>query len=226
MDRVLKSIFSSPLLIVRFLKKSKLDNFTGGLIFGALFSLIVNVVTINIQEAVQKQRVLEALEYEIFNNATQAESTIKNNSGLVDKKERIDYYHNFLKYSDNVGQSNEFLKYGLNLDPKVQSQIHAYYAVSVIFNNEILSKNDRLMEFQLGECYLNDGGFKDTTNTQCVRAFNYFFILESQAAKRVFDQSIETLKVFHPTKDRLSNPFLKFLMGDQSIGALRNGAVQ
>lgn len=209
---------------INIFKKIRFNNFVSGLIFGAIFSLIVNIITIQIQDLVQKQRVLEALEYEIFDNASQAEATIKENTKIANKEEKVDYYHNFLKYSNKVWNSNEFLKYGLSIDPQVQTQIHTYYTVSVNFNNEILNKNDKLMENQLNSCYLNNGTLKRPSEKQCTQAFNYFFILEAQSAKRVFDKSLETLKVFHPTKDRMENPILRFLMGDKSIGALSKGA--
>lgn len=61
-------LFSFP---VKLLKKSKFDNFVGGLIFGALFSLVVNVATVKIQEDINKQRALEAIEREmIFHTIT------------------------------------------------------------------------------------------------------------------------------------------------------------
>lgn len=207
-------------------RKIHINHFAGGIIFGALFSLVVNIIVVQAQDMVQKQRVLEALEYEIFNNASQADATIKENAKILDKKEKVDYYHNFLKYSDKVWNSSEFLKYGLSLDPQVQAQIHAYYEITIIFNNEILNKNDKLMENQLGGCYFNDGTLKQPSDKQCIQAFNFFFFLETQSAKRVFDESLTTLKIFHPTKERMNNPMLRFLMGDKSIGALSQGAVK
>lgn len=211
---------------INIFKRIKFNSFISGLIFGAVFSLVVNIITVQIQDIVQKQRVLEALEYEIFNNAAQAEATIKADARIADKEEKVDYYHNFLKYSDKVWNSSEFLKYGLSLDPKVQAQIHTYYEVTVNFNNELLNKNDKLMENQLGGCYLNDGALKQPSDLQCIQSFNYFFILEVQSAKRVFDQSLSILRIFHPTKDRMQNPVLKLLMGNQSLGALSKGGIQ
>ncbi len=64
----MKKVFSNVFLVfvypLSFLRKMKVNNFLGGLILGAVISLIVNVATVQIQEKINKQRILEAVENE------------------------------------------------------------------------------------------------------------------------------------------------------------------
>lgn len=46
--------------MVKSLKKGKLSSFLGGLIIGALFSLVVNIITVHVQETITRQIYLEA----------------------------------------------------------------------------------------------------------------------------------------------------------------------
>lgn len=67
-------LFSYPFLV---LKNTKIDNFVGGLIVGAIFSLIVNIATVKVQEDINKQRALEALEREMIFHTITAKSLIE-----------------------------------------------------------------------------------------------------------------------------------------------------
>ncbi len=93
----MKKVFSSLILAVTFpvklLKKTKVDNFVGGLIFGAIFSLVVNIVTVQIQETIQKQRILEAVENEILTNTLTANQIAKQNQDKIDKKEALNVFY-------------------------------------------------------------------------------------------------------------------------------------
>lgn len=109
----MKKVFSSLFLVfllpyrafkfpIKILKKSKIDNFLGGLIVGALFSLLVNILTIQIQELMQKQRILEAVETEIVTNMLQAKSDIENAIQQSKENAHANPYITRRKFSRNL----------------------------------------------------------------------------------------------------------------------------
>src|SRR3989344_2005711 len=99
----MKKVFSSLLLVFTLppsiFKKTKIDNFLGGLILGAIFALIVNIVTVQVQEIIKKQRVYEAIENEVLNNLLTANNVVKLNSENIDNKAQANYLYSPRRYS-------------------------------------------------------------------------------------------------------------------------------
>lgn len=222
----MKKIFSLLLIIInvpkRIIKRVKVDNFVAGLIFGAIFSLIVNVVTIQIQEMVQKQRILEALENEIASNMVQANSILKLNPEKSKKKEEYNIYYKPYIYSRDLwSQSSEPLQYTAQLPAKTQMAVSTYYSYLIPYSNSIQEKHkanlDRLYTICVDEFGVPVKGIQDKCNQ------GYWNVLNAEAyfpAEWVSDKSYELLQLFHPTADRLKNPYLRFLMGSDSMRIL------
>lgn len=216
-----KSIFSAPLVIVSSLRKFKINGFLGGIIIGAIFSMLVNLITVQIQEVISKQRILEAVEWEIVNNTLQASSvTTQANQRLKDKAD----YNIFFTYSsysrDLWEQSTEPLQYISQLSPEVATKIAVYYSVVIKNQNEFIEKLSKVSDSVMNGCYdvLNEVSEKkkvecDITYLQLEKAY-------VNTADVVFKNGMDVLDQFHPTKDRLSSWFLKLMMGDESVKIL------
>ncbi len=221
----MKKVFA-PLLIIFFplislLRKTKLDNFVGGLIFGAVFSLVVNLATVQVQEMIQKQRVLEAIENEILNNLIQSNNVLKFNKQYMDDEKSTNFLKSPTKYSRDLWeQSTEPLKYIVQLDRETQSKIAVYYSFIIPNSNALVDKADYLTRDKLSECYWKLERATAVDNNECRSSYVALLRIEQLPAEWISKGSFELLKVFHPTKDRLNNLFLKFIMGDQSIRPL------
>src|SRR3989338_3958491 len=135
-----RKVFALPLLLVRALKKSKVDNFLGGLLIGSILSLVVNVITVSFQEMVARQQYFEALEHEIVDNYLEANNTIQMIEKNI-KEDRLPTSFIFTKrYHANIWESGNALTYLYNLDPKVQFQMAAYYNVGIYRTNRFLDR--------------------------------------------------------------------------------------
>jgi len=216
----LKSVFSLPIIIVRSIKKSsKKNQFLYGLIFGAIFSLVVNIFTIQIQEVVQKQRVFEALENEIVSNAILSNIVMKENLKMLEEKETPSFYHTPKKYSREVWGTSEALKYIVQLDPEAQMKVTTYYTVIVDRHNEMIDKDVDLAKQRLSDCYFNQKlGQKELK--ECNDWYHFFLKNEIDTAVAVGGASFDLLKIFHPTQDRLNSFLLRLLMGKKAIRVL------
>lgn len=217
-SNTLRQIFSYPLLL---LKKFTKDTFVNGLIFGAIFSLIVNVVTIQMQESIQKQRIYEALENEILTNSITASTIIEENNKIIKEDSLPDYYHPSAVYNNDVWNSQEALKYIVQLDPELQAEIFSYYNPYLIQVNEINQKDILLTNDDLRFCYSDYEALTSLEKQKCKRVYYEFLENESTTASGVFDWSEELLAKFQPTKDRLKNPLLRLIMGSRAIEALK-----
>lgn len=216
----LKKVFSTPLLFFRFFKKSKIDNFVGGLIFGAIFSLFVNVFTVQLQEAIYKQRVLESVESEIVSNLLFTKNVFEFNLEEIKENKQPNYYHISQKYSKNVWENSEALKYVIELDPNTQVQLTTYYDYTVSKNNEFLEKDDELSREKLSNCYFNEG-LNELEKKDCVEWYYQFLQNEISSAESVFNGTLDILEVFHPTQDRLNSPLLRLLMGSEVVEIMK-----
>ena len=213
----IKQIFSYPLLL---LKKFTKDTFVNGLIFGAIFSLLVNIITIQIQESIQKQRIYEALENEILTNSIMAAAIMNENDQAIKDGVAPDYYHPSAIYNNDVWSSQEALKYIVQLNSDLQAEIFSYYNPYLIQVNEISQKDILLTNDALKSCYVEYESLNNFKKSACQRAYYNFLENESEIASGVYDWSGELLKKFHPTKDRLKSPILRLIMGKKAIGAL------
>lgn len=212
----LKSVFSAPLIVIYSLRKIKINSFVGGLIFGALFSLLVNVVTIQIQELVQKQRILEAVENEILNNTLRSKNILTTNNENITKKDTPNLFHDYYRYTNDLWtQSTEPLQYLVQLDPQIQTKVILYYTYSIRYANHMEEKYEEIADKQLENCY----DISILNSTQTSKCNNWYWTIlgwEAGDAEDMFNKGMDVLAAFHPTKDRLNNTFLKLLMGDRS----------
>lgn len=212
-----KRIFSYPLLLFRKLGK---DTFVTGLIWGALFSLVVNVVTIQLQESLQRQRIFEAIENEILANMITAASVMEENDLIIENKQAPDYLKLPAIYNDEVWRSSEALKYIVQLDPLIQAELYAYYNPYIMLTNWTGEKETLLAEQNLKDCYFDFGSLSSSMQQDCRNNYYNFLEAQSGAASGVYDWSDYMLDVFHPTQDRLNSSLLRLIMGKKAIGAL------
>ncbi|MFH1792140.1 MAG: hypothetical protein ABH819_00665 [Patescibacteria group bacterium] len=220
----MKKIVSSLLLVVtwpfKFLKKSKFDNFVGGLIFGAVFSLVVNIITVQIQEKINKQRALEGLENEIMINVLQANNIIKTNDEASKNNTPINFFYYSPTYSiDFWTQSSEPLRYSAQLDQDIQSGIMVLYSSIFKNANGYVNRTNNLIDQELPKCFTDNFVYKHDDNS-CVMLEATIRTSENLAADLVSQYGNEVLSYFHPTQDRLNNWFLKALMGGKSMRIL------
>lgn len=217
----LKPIFSTPIIFFgTIFKKLRFNSFVGGLIFGAVFSLVVNIVTVQLQEMIQKQRILEAIENEILTNTLTAQEIFTANDKEIKEKETPNIFHPFFRYSNDLWtQSSEPLQYIAQLDQQTQIDIHIYYTIAIKHGNNMVEKYDEISRKKLENCYefsiLNENE-KEVCNQ------NYWMILnwEADTAEGMSNDGLDLLKNFHPTKDRKNNFILSILMGNKSTKIL------
>lgn len=221
----MKKVFSNVLLIfiypLRFLKKTRIDNFFGGLLLGALVSLLINVATVQIQEVIKKQRILEAIENEILNNLLNANNILKfNNQYLRDKTEPI-YLYSPKKYSKDLWeQSTEPLQYISQLDREIQTKVSTYYSFIIPAANVNVEKINNSAENELFDCYLKIEGLTATEKDQCDSLYTKLIFTETFPADWISEHSYELLQVFQPTRYRQNNVFLRLIMGNETMRPL------
>ena len=216
-----KSVFSAPLILLKSIKKIKINNFLGGLILGALFSLMVNFATVQIQEIINKQRVLEAIENEILNNLVMANNVIEANNKNLKNNTKAIYLYSPKKYSRDLWeQSGQPLLYTMELDRKIQNMISIYYSFTIPASNILIDKIDNFTQNKLTSCYFTFTLLTSDEAKKCDLAYGIVLRTETLPAEWISKSSFELLKVFHPTRDRLNNIFLRIMMGDQSTRPL------
>jgi len=209
---------SSPLKI---LKKLKFDTFLGGLIIGALFSMVVNVVTVKIQEEVSKQRILEAVENEILNNTLTASNIAVQDKETIDAKKTYNPFYFIRRYSRDLWeQSSEPLQFVAQLDQETQIAVSGYYTVTLPFNNGMLDRLEKLTETHLEDCAPIGNNLAVSQKELCSTWNEILLDSERSTAVSVANSGFKVLQKFHPTKDRLNNWFLKLLMGSESTRVL------
>jgi hypothetical protein len=222
-----KSIFSSPINYlsivgkkINIFKKLGFNSFVGGLVFGAVFSLIVNMVTVKVQEIIQKQRILESVEFEILNNYLQANNIAAENTKQIVEKSNPNIFHTISPYfNDLLTQSTEPLQYIAQLDPSIQSQLTTYYSIIVKGQNEMMFKLNDYAEKKLIDCY-DFSVLEEKEQKKCLNDYYSILDIEADSADYMSKNSFELLDTFHPTKDRLNNPILRLFMGNKSVRIL------
>lgn len=215
----MKKVFNNLLLIFispfRFIRKSKIDNFVGGLIFGAFFSLVVNVVTVQIQENIQRQRTYEAIEREVMGNLVMASQTLDRNKALMENLEPINVFYVSADYSDDFwSQSSEAISYVAQLDRDTQSHLLVYYTNTIRNANLQTTKANKLIDEFTIYCYENLTAIPAYKTDECKVRSYMIYLYENLAAEQVLKESDAVLNVFTPTKNRVSSRYLKLLMGD------------
>jgi hypothetical protein len=228
----MKKIFSNLLFIIlfpfRLLKKTKFDNFIGGLIVGAVFSLIVNVVTVKTQEIINRQRVLEALEREITYHMFTANDFFSESERISKLDDKNYIYINLLinrRFSTKVWDNSEAMKYLLDLNPESSSNVEVYYDVIVSSANRMLDESQERYKKLYEPC---EPYYEILTNQES-KSVEHCNILSREItneltfpAELILDKIFDVKKNFHPTHDRLNSFFLKLLMGDKSVEILKD----
>lgn len=221
----MRKTFSNVILLflypMRFLKKMKLNNFLGGLILGAIISLIVNVATVQIQEIIKKQRILEAVENEILNNLLSANNAITLNNDYIKDKTSTNYLYTPRRYSRDLWeQSTEPLQYISQLKRDTQNKIALYYSLTVPSSNALLDKIDYITRDNLAKCFLKNNLMSPSEKDECRFNYETLLLFEQTPAGWISKSSFELLKDFHPTKDRQNNVFLRLIMGNEATRPL------
>lgn len=210
--------FATPL---NFLKKVKDRNneFAWGIIFGAVFSLIVNIITVQITDVLQAQRVMEAIESEIFTNKVTADGVVTENNMLIEDGAMPNYYVVSRKYVSAVWGSSEILKYSMRFPSALQARLSVFYTYTLPFENDFLDRNTELSKEKLANCYFVVGTVQQQKE-DCLGWYKVYLNGEILAATAISDTAKELMQVYHPTRDRLANRWLRLLMGSEALGGL------
>jgi hypothetical protein len=223
--KIFKSIFTSPLILVNALKKTKIDNFVGGLIFGAIFSLLVNVVTVKLQEDINKQRYLEALEREIIFH-TLTVNNINNEVNRVVNLDNNDYITADgllrLRYNTRVWDSDYLQPYIFELKPDVGAKINAYYETIIRNANLQMDKNIDNYEKIYARCSPFRILIEEKESEEkdfCNEIVKNTALLQKEAAfsNLVVEYVTDIRNNFHPTQNRLNSWWLRLLLGGESF---------
>ena len=183
----------------------------------------MNIVTVQVQELIQKQRILEAIEWEIYNNSAEAKSVIDNALVIYKEKRLPTIFYSFPTYSkDFWSQSTEPMQYIAQLPPEVQAQIVVYYTTTIKKQNEMLNSLNEFGKAELSKnnCFFLENETDQNTINSCKLMYYQLVNINSESADDIFEASWNVLDVFHPTQDRLNNWFLKLMMGDKSVRVL------
>lgn len=221
-SRKSKTIFTPLLLLSQVFLRSKIDNFLGGLIIGAIFSLLVNFMTVQAQEAITKYKYLESLEQEIFTHAATSNWIKTNVKESREKNQHVNPYSFFERYDTSVWDSGAILGYLYDLDPQIWTSLTNYYTGNLQIQNRFLDNTQQFVN-QLDRdhryCLLQENSASRCSLTKRMLEEGSAFAEEEQlgSASVVYDSSIAILKEFHPSQDRKNNLILKLLMGNRTI---------
>lgn len=227
-QNIFKTIFSSPLLIVAFFRKAKFDNFVGGLIFGAIFSLVVNIATVQLQETITKQRYYEAIEQEMITHYLKASNVIDLNRKLINGEIKETFLTSYpYTYSQTFWDEGDAIAYIQQLDPIAQGRITTYYSTTVDFANVFINQY-RQTYLDLDSDYQKCSYIEVSKSTSCTglknardAAYRSFESAQYGAAKQLYNTYLDARQVFHPTQDRLESPILRILMGEKAMPILK-----
>jgi hypothetical protein len=223
----IKSSYSLPLLIILPLRRLKglfhkiEANFITGILIGAIFSLLVNILTNQIGESITRQKSLEALEIELNDHHFTNTSMVNfYNSGDY-KKGALHVYIEH-RYSDNIWKSLGSTTFFYSLPPKTQGLLLSYYSSIIGGTNPALSNNDQIVrnyqtsylvcQFSSNDCTKEMDLYNKVSDFYNQQQYSWGLFVD----KYDFNISQE----FHPTRDRLNDPILSFLMGKQSVKSL------
>lgn len=226
MKSKIRLIFTPFTLMHRVIKRSKIDNFAGGIIFGAIFSLLVNVFTVRIQEDISKQRTLESIEREIvYHSLTINELTrgAENPTIGTDGYLLVDAYIS-KRLSTKIWDNSQIYNYLFELNPDTAAKVELYYDILVSSINRQLNENEQNYKELYAPCkpfYTLMTKQKAKTVEECNQIASVMVNQHSYVANGIFDNYQEIKEIFHPTKDRLNNIWLRTILGDKSINILR-----
>lgn len=223
----MKKIFNSLLLVILFPfslfknKKRKTgkqkDNFLSGLILGALLSLLINMMSIKIQGAIDRQRVLESIENEIRTNQLIADLNI--NLAMRQRNQNANQYIRPQEFTKDVWQQSiEPLLFISTLPNNIQASINTFYSLLIPHSNNMNKMlADEYTQEMIG-CFDYGKILSPAEQKLCNDKYHLYLINVAQyISADVANESTEILKLFHPTKDRLNNPLLRLFMGTEGI---------
>ncbi len=227
--KIIRIVSSVPSYIIGFFRKIKLDNFVGGLIFGAIFSLVVNIFTVQFQESISKQRSLEALEREIAQHLLDSDQVFNELQTIRDTKKnnKLYYYPNAMyKTLDTaIWDSGESSKYVFELEPSLSAELTTYFSAVVKPQNSLIKDTqEQYKKIYEARCdlvnqFLDPNYIVD--NNFCLDVTIKFMELIDQSYANNDVHASELLDKFHPTQDRLDSKLLKFVLGDKSVEMLK-----
>ena len=227
----MRKIFSNIILVftfpIKLLRKTKIDNFVGGLIFGALFSLMVNITTVKVQEDLSKQRTLEALEREIVEHYLTANQFVR---AEIDAYKKTDEEYLVLdnvlssRYETRMWESGNVAAYLFEIDPAVAGKIQAYYGIIIKTANRFINENEENFRRSYHVCtpsyeFLENG--KRESKKVCNKLLRIALTTQTIYTDNVYSSVEEIRKDFHPTQDRLNNPWLRFLLGNKAYEVMK-----
>ncbi len=225
---------SSPLLLLLSIKKlptvfKKLPklfkkfetNFLTGILIGAFFSLLVNILTNQLSEQIARQKSLEALEIEISNQHFLNLAMINNYTKGYYKEKEVFLYQIF-RYDDHVWKSLASTTFFYSLPWKTQALLSNYYQFTIERANSYFVDNDQIVhgyQAKWVECVV---GRRTCTSeaTTLNNIVTYYSGVQYDWALTTDNNDYDIQKVFHPTRDRLNDPILSFLMGKEALPAI------
>ncbi len=218
-----RKIIATPFLLIRgVFRKTRWDNFMGGLIFGAIFSLAVNIITVQVQESINQQLYLEALENEIGIHLLHSVQNTDKNKRIIDNSTPPNFYEQPFIYQTRVWNNSDGLRYLVKLNPEVQLAISAYYEYIVQPANGISIRNYELMDEKSKNCYWDFEILANNVKDQCVADYRSYLNVVNLGNLQIGEQSGDLLKIFHPTQDRLNDPIMRLLIGNKSVKFLQH----
>lgn len=204
----------------RFFKKFE-ANFLTGLLIGAIFSLLVNILTNQIDESITRQKSLEALEIEISNQHFLNLAMINSYKKGYYKEKEVFLYQLF-RYDDHVWKSLASTTFFYSLPWKTQALLSNYYQFTIERANSYFADNDKIVhEYQAKwvECVVS-GRTCTAEATTLNNIVTYYSGVQYDWALSTDQSDYDIQKVFHPTRDRLNDPLLSLLMGRQALPAI------
>lgn len=211
------------LLVRTFFKKTNYDNFIGGLIAGAIFSLLVNVMTVQLQERISKQKYLESLELEIAshylltnNIVSDISNSKKSQNKVLSMRDRI--------YLTRVWDSGLASAYFHSVNADTQAELISYYDAFISQINVLYARYAETVHQYENDFYTCVFQKKPNCEKEIEVLNMSIRFHEDQMldmSKSIYNHNERILKVFYPTQDRLDNPFLRAIMGNDSVKILR-----
>lgn len=221
MKRIMNSLLLLFLFPIKILKKTRIDNFVGGLIFGALFSLVVNIFTVQIQETLNKQLYLEAVEHEIVNHYLQSLNYINKVADILKNNGKPNYFSDTVPvYTTTTWENADTVRYIVALDPKIQGSIMSYYSTTVPGVTSILIRDETLTTKELEKCYFDFESLTKDLQDECMYTYYSYLKRQIDAVDHASQIAFNVLGEFHPTQDRLSSPLLRMLIGKEAVPIL------
>ncbi len=213
--KLLDSSLRLRLVIILFLGKLKklfISIFSiNGLLVTIALGITVGFLSNKVQDAIQRQRYLELLEYEVRSDVLQF--SIVKNDFEYDGKTDLEYYLNDDVYKAGLGNG-----YILTLEPSEQIHLLVFYRTVSSYNSilqGLYSKKDTSQTIYLN-CLLN----KPLPGCN-KKQFDLEQQLYSEQINKTwgsfFDLTYKDAVSFNPTKERLQSPLLKLLMGNKSL---------